>query len=187
MLKQILSLLPLKGAEDKAQRHQCSTWGEAGVSKAPHSHPVPWKLDVLHVVLHSLAKTMWLCYGTRISLLQGSTPPLSYHPRLSPVCSTDVMTVLLAPWYPTSAEGAGGASPGETGSYQWQFPRLRKAGGLGLLPCPGHLLHLLGCYAEGGKHNQTEDKASKIMCVCRHPKTGWSSWPVHNTFFQARH
>lgn len=90
MLKWILSLLPLKGGQNKAQRHQCSTWGEAGVPKAPSSHPVPWKLDVLHVVSHSLTKTLWLCYGTRISLLRGNIPPLRYHPRLSPVCSTDM-------------------------------------------------------------------------------------------------
>jgi len=68
------------------------------------------------------------------------------------------MTVLLAPWYPTSAAGMGGASPAETGSYQRQLPRLRKADGLGLLSCPGHSLHPLGCYAEGGRHNQIEGK-----------------------------
>lgn len=90
MLKQIFILLPLQRAQNKAQRHQCSTWRGAGVSKASPCHPFPWKLEVLQVVLHSLAKTLWLWYGTRIFLLCGNTPPLSHYPRLSPICSIEV-------------------------------------------------------------------------------------------------
>lgn len=176
MLKQMFILLPLKRAQNKAQRHQCSTWREAGVSKASPSHRFPWKREVLQVVLHWLAKTLWLCYGTRIFLLRGNTPPLSHYLRLSSICSIEVW------WLCSLLPGTLHPPP----LVQWAVTRggfPGKADGLGLLPCPRHLLHPLGWNAEGGRHNQTEGKASKIMLVCRHPGMGWSSWLMFSSLF----
>lgn len=174
-LKQILILLPLKRAQDKAQKHQCSTRREARVSKASPSHPFPWKLDVLQVVLHWLAQTLRLFYGTRILLLCGNTLPLSHYPRLSPVCSTEVW------WLCSLLPGTLHPPPLVQWVTRGSFPG--KADGLGLLPCPRHLLHLLAWYAEGGRHNQTEGKASKMMHVCRHPGMGWSPWLRFSSLF----
>lgn len=126
-------------------------------------------------------------YGKRMFLFWGHSPPLCYHPRLAAICSPNIS------WLCSLPSGALQLQKG------WEVPPLvkqavtsavfqaEKPHYLGLLPFSGQLLHLLSCYAESGKHNQTEGKGSKIMCVCRHQNGLEFLIQAHNLFFEARY